>query len=153
MIYEPILDDLDKNQFAVTGNSTEQALVYMLHLALEALDQGYCSIRFFFPTFVKGSISSDHRILMRKLCKFNIHNCLARWVTSFLQGRSQFTRIGNTSSSTRILCGGIRPQGTKLAPILFTMMATVNDLLSTCRARGGGGAGGEASAPPLFWKF
>lgn len=100
----------------------------MLHLALEALDQGHCSTRFFFADFRKGFDLIDHRILIRKLSGFNIHNCLTRWVASFLQGRSQFTRIGNARSSTKVLCGGI-PQGTKLGPILFAVM--VNDLLST----------------------
>ena len=58
----------------------------------------------------------------------NIHNCLTRWVASFLQGRSQFTRIDNICSSTKVLRGGI-PQGTKLGPVMFAVMAKfVDDL-------------------------
>ena len=43
-----IVGDLDRNQFAVAGKSTEQALVHLLHLALEALDRGGCYLRLFF---------------------------------------------------------------------------------------------------------
>ena len=57
---------------------------------------------------------------------------LARWVASFLQGSSQFTRIDNICSSTKVLRGGL-PEGTKLGPILFAVM--VNDLLSCWRPR------------------
>ena len=52
-IYKPILSDLDKKQFAVAGKSTEQALVYLLHIALEALDKGNCSVSFSLLTSVK----------------------------------------------------------------------------------------------------
>ena len=34
-----LLDKLDLKQFALSGRSTTQALVYLLHLALEALDK------------------------------------------------------------------------------------------------------------------
>ena len=39
--------------YAVAGKSTEQALVYLLHLALEALDRGGCYLRLFFADFKK----------------------------------------------------------------------------------------------------
>ena len=39
-VYPSIVGNLDRNQFAVAGKSTEQVLVYLLHLALEALDRG-----------------------------------------------------------------------------------------------------------------
>ena len=42
--------------------------------------------------------------------------------------RSQFVRIGNSTSTEQYTNGGI-PQGTKLAPILFAVM--VSDLIST----------------------
>ena len=45
-----------------------------------------------------------------------------------MQGRSQSVRIGSDSSNIRSLNGGI-PQGTKLGPVLFSVM--VNDLVST----------------------
>ena len=47
-VYRSIVGNLDRNQFAVAGKSIEQALVYLLRLALEALDRGGCYVRFFF---------------------------------------------------------------------------------------------------------
>ena len=73
-IYKPILSDLDKKQFAVAGKSTEQALVCLLHIALEALDKENCSVRFFFADFRKGFDLIDHGILLQKLCNYNIRD-------------------------------------------------------------------------------
>ena len=58
----------------------------------------------------------------------NLHPCLIRWIAAFFQGRSQSVRIGSDSSNIRSLNGGI-PQGTKLGPVLFSVM--VNDLVSS----------------------
>ena len=52
-VYPSIVGNLDRNQFAVAGKSTEQALVYLLHLALKALDRGGCYLRLFFVDFKK----------------------------------------------------------------------------------------------------
>ena len=54
------------------------------------------------------------------------------WIAAFLQGRSQAVRIGSDSSNIRSLNRGI-PQGTKLEPVLFSVM--VNDLVSTWSKR------------------
>ena len=128
-VYPSIVGNLGRNQFAVAGKSTEQALVYLLHLALEALDRGGCYLRLFFVDFKKGFDLVDPLILMEKLStKYNLHWCLLRWVASFLQGRAQVTRVGASVSTPLYLNGGI-PQGTKLGPVLFAVM--VNDLVQS----------------------
>ena len=128
-VYPSIVGILDRNQFAVAGKSTEQALVYRLHLALEALDSGGCYLRVFFADFKTGFDLIDHLILMEKLStKYNLHWSLLRWVASFLQGRAQVTRVGALVSAPLYLNGGI-PQGTKLSPVLFAVM--VNDLVQS----------------------
>ena len=98
-ILPTILPQLDNKQFAVAGKSTEQAIVYILHLALEALDKGNCSLRLFFADFSKRFDLIDHRILMEKLSTLNVHNSLLRWIGAFLLERSQFVRIGNFTST------------------------------------------------------
>ena len=52
-VYPSIVGNLNRNQFAVAGKSTEQALVYLLHPALEALYRGGCYLRLFFGDFKK----------------------------------------------------------------------------------------------------
>ena len=51
----------------MAGKSTEQALVYLLHVALEALDRGGCYLRLFLLILKKGFDLIDHLILMEKL--------------------------------------------------------------------------------------
>ena len=109
----------------MAGKSTKQALVYLLHLALEALDRGGCYLRLFFADFKKCFDLIDHLILMEKLStQYNLHWSLLRWVASFLQGRTQVKRVCPSVSAPLYLNGGIT-QGTKLGPVLFAVM--VND--------------------------
>ena len=125
-----IIPFLDPKQFAVAGKSTDHAIVYLLHLALEALDRGNCWIRFFFADFKKAFDMIDHKILMSKVASFNLHPCLVRWIAVFLEGRTQLVSIETSISTPLCLNGGI-PQGTKLRPLLFAIM--VDDLmLSWC---------------------
>ena len=86
----------------------------------------------FFADFRKGIDLIDHTILLSKLYSFNLHPCLVRWIVAFLEGRSQSVRIGSDFSNIRSLNGGT-PQGTKLGPVLFSVM--VNDLVNTWSKR------------------
>ena len=67
-----LLDKLDLKQFALSGRLTTQALVYLLHLALEGLDKGNDALGFFFADFKRGFDLIDHRILLRKLSGFGL---------------------------------------------------------------------------------
>ena len=122
-----IYEDLDCKQFAAAGMSTQHAIVFVIHLVLEALDSGSCSTRLFFADFRKGFGLIDHTILLSKLHSFNLYPCLVRWIAAFLEDRSQSVRIGSDFSNIRSLNGGI-PQGTKLGPVLFSVI--VNDLVN-----------------------
>ena len=46
-----ILSELDTKEFAIAGKSTGHDFAYLLHLALEALDNGKFWVRFFFADF------------------------------------------------------------------------------------------------------
>ena len=78
-----LLDKLDFKQFALSGRSTSQALVYLLHLALGTLDKGNCALCFFFADFKKGFDLIDHRILPGKLSGYGLHPSFVRWLTAF----------------------------------------------------------------------
>ena len=68
----------------MTGQSTQQAIVYILHLALEALDKGGYAVQFFFADFRKGLDLIDHKILLDKLSNLGIHNVMLGWIAAFL---------------------------------------------------------------------
>ena len=127
-----IRDKIDVKQFAVPGKSTTQALVYLLHIMLAALDAGHCLVRLFFADFRKGFDLVDHNILIDELENLNVHPVIIRWIRSFLTNREQCVRIGRCTSSWKTASGGL-PQGTKLGPILFAIL--VNPLLKDWQGR------------------
>lgn len=94
-----VLADLDAKQFASPGKSTEQAIAYILHLALENLDGGNCSARLSFADFRKAFALIDDNILLHKLSGFDVHNALLRWVAAFLEGRTQLTSLMDATST------------------------------------------------------
>jgi hypothetical protein len=71
-----IVSQLDNKQFAMAGKSTQEAILYILHVALESLDKGGCALRFFFADFRKSFDLIDHNILLDKLIKLGIHNVM-----------------------------------------------------------------------------
>ena len=135
-ILKPLLHEISSKtdcfQFAMTGRSTTQALVYLLHNILEALNRGNCSVRAFFSDFSKGFDLVDHNVLCSEMNKLGIQPAVVRWIRSFLTHRSQCVRIYNTTSKFKPINGGV-PQGTKLGPILFAIF--VNSLAKNWHLR------------------
>ena len=122
-----LLTKLDSLQFAVAGKSKVQAVVYLLHLALEALealDKGNCSVRFFFTDFSEGFDLIDHHILLDKLGNYVLPECLVRWVAAFLMARAQRVCLDSSLSSTTMLNGGIS-QGTGWVPFYLLSWWTI----------------------------
>lgn len=97
-ILPKLLPKPDNKQFAAAGRSTDQALVFLLHLALEALDTGNFTIRFFFADYL-----IDHKIPLSKLSHFDLHPSFVRRVAAFLLDRSQFVQIGLFASLLKTL--------------------------------------------------
>ena len=118
---------IDPKQFAVSKKSTTHALLYYMHVILEALDRGNCSVRVFFADFKKGFDLVDHNVLINELHNLGVHKSLVQWIRAFLTERQQAVKIGVVMSSWMKTNGGI-PQGTKLGPLLFAVL--VNSLLS-----------------------
>ena len=63
----------------------------------------------------------DHQILLSRLRRrFGVQCTASKWVTSYLDGRTQRIIIGQASSSSKPLNTG-EPQGSVLGPILFSL--------------------------------
>jgi hypothetical protein len=102
------------------GHSTETAILHVLSDILTAVDSGD------FAALVLLDLSAafdtvDHSILLERLYRsFSIVGSAHKWFVSYLTGRSQCVRCGNSSSQPTPLECGV-PQGSVLGPILFVL--------------------------------
>ena len=63
-LFDQVCENLDDKQFALEGKSTTHALVYLLHVILQSLDDGHSFARVFFADFSKGFDLVDHNALV-----------------------------------------------------------------------------------------
>ena len=133
-ILPTILPQLDNKQFAVAGKSPEQAVVYILYLALEALDRGSCSLRMFFADFCKGFDLIDHKILLTKLSKFNIHNSLLRWIGSFLTWSLHCDYIIKKANKRLYALRNLKKAGVSCADIVTVYCVMIRTVLEYASA-------------------
>ena len=120
-LFKDVSSKLDHLQFAVAGKSTTEALIFVLHVILEALDKGDCLARLFFSDFSKGFDLVDRNVLLDELSNLEVSEPIIRWIAAFISNRQQFVKIGDVCSQVVTPQGGI-PQGTKLAPLLFAIL-------------------------------
>ena len=120
-LFKDVSSKLDHLQFAVAGKSTTEALIFVLHVILEALDKGDCLARLFFSDFSKGFDLVDHNVLLDELSNLEVSEPIIRWIAAFISNRQQFVKIGDVCSQVVTPQGGI-PQGTKLTPLLFAIL-------------------------------
>ncbi|XP_015749855.1 PREDICTED: uncharacterized protein LOC107329704 [Acropora digitifera] len=122
---DQVCENLDDKQFALEGKSTTQALVYLLHLILQSLDDGHSFVRVFFADFSKGFDLVDHNALVLEMQCLGVHEATTRWISSFLTGRIR-VKIEGVYPDFTTPRGGIR-QWTKLAPLVFPVNRLCQD--------------------------
>ena len=74
----------------------------------------------------------DHGILIQRLkSRFGISGVALEWIGTYLEGRSQFVRVGGESSPQTSCDIGV-PQGSVLGPFLFSIyVSPVADIISS----------------------
>lgn len=111
----------DSLQFAYRERiGVEDAVLYMLHRAHSHLDGSSGYVRLVFFDFSSAFNAIRPHILRDKLEGMGVDSYLTSWVSDYLRGRPQFVRLENCVSETVLSSPGA-PQGTVLAPFLFTL--------------------------------
>ena len=121
-ICQPFLDPL---QFAYRKNrGVEDAILSFTHNLYKHIDQPKCYVRTLFIDFSSAFNTIQPHLLIPKLIQMNVSKSICLWILEFLTQRPQFVFINHKDkpiiSSVATINTGV-PQGTVLAPTLFTI--------------------------------
>lgn len=89
-------------------------------IALAHLEETGAYVRIMFFDFSSAFNTIQQNILKDKLTEMGVDLSFISWITDYLTGRPQYVRLGNCVSGTLMSSTGA-PQGTVLAPFLFTL--------------------------------
>ena len=114
------------------GKSCESQLIDTINDFVNILNKGE-EIDALFLDFSKAFDKVPHHRLLHKLANNDLCSQFLNWTKDFLIGRSQAVLLeGHSSSSSEVLSGV--PQGTVLAPLLFTCYVN-DDIPSTVKSK------------------
>ena len=98
-------------------DGTALQLARIVHSLSEALEKKNAVVSCFFD-LTKAFDRVWHKGLQAKLEHLGIGGSLLRWLTNYLENRTQRVRIGKVVSSWQGIKAGV-PQGSVLGPLLF----------------------------------
>ncbi len=98
-VHEDIKGKVSEAQFGgLPGSSAVLALVRLAHNWYSAMENHGNVVRIIFLDFRKAFDLIDHNKLLQNFEKIGVRPALLAWLGSYLQGRSQVTKVGNTFS-------------------------------------------------------
>ena len=106
------------------NHSTELAVLEMIEKITNAIDNKMISIGIFID-LKKAFDTINHDILVQKLSNYGLRGVASKWISSYLENRSQFVSYNNVNSDIQNINCGI-PQGSISGPSLFILY--INDL-------------------------
>ena len=111
----------DPLQFAYQPSiGVEDAVIFLMQRSLSHLEQAGSTVRIMFYDFSSAFNTIQPELLRDKLDHAGVCHQLTSWLLDFLTNRPQFVRTGGCVSDT-VVCSTGAPQGTVLAPLLFTV--------------------------------
>ena len=125
-MYHAIEDNIDPNQFGgVKDSSTALALLKIVDYVAKHTDKPGTFVQMLLVDFAKAFDLVDHSIVIEKLSRLGVEDCLVKWSANFLKDRRQTVKLGSSCSDVLDLHAGC-PQGTLMGPLVF--LAHINDL-------------------------
>lgn len=92
-----------------------------MHHALTLLESPNVSgIKIITYDFTKAFDKLSHSLILKKLMTSGFPTAFIKWTKSYLEGRTQLTRIGCETSTPSQVVSGV-PQGSVLGPMLFCL--------------------------------
>ena len=122
-------DHMDTYQFAYRQNrGVEDAIISLLHDTYMHLESPNSFVRVLYIDFSSAFNTIQPHLMARKLVDLQVDPKLILWLVDFLVNRTQQVRYQHAISDSKAISTGA-PQGTVLAPVLFTLYT--NDMRST----------------------
>ncbi|XP_073727635.1 uncharacterized protein [Misgurnus anguillicaudatus] len=117
-LVSPLMDPL---QFAYQpGTGVEDAVIFLLNRAISHLEKAGSTVRVMFFDFSSAFNTIQPTLLRDKMMYMGVDHNLCSWILDYLTDRLQYVRIRDCESDM-VVCNTGVPQGTVLAPFLFTI--------------------------------